>query len=406
MKKITFNDFQRCFFDMLYIWRKEFLRIMRDPGVLVIFFAATLLYPLLYGMIYKHEVVRDIPAAVVDLSYSSLSRRYIRSLDATPELKVSNKCHDLEEAKSLFYKHEIHTIILIPEDFDDQIIQGKQTHVSAYFDMSSFLYYKNAVSAVSFATKDAGAEIQWTNLVNSGLTEQQATLAAAPFRYEGIALFNQGGGFASFLLPAVLILILYQTMMLGINMMSGMDWERNNLKALVPMNSRYHGTIRIVLGKGLCYFTLYVVLTFYVLGFIPRLYNLPHIGHQFNLVLFMLPFLLSSIFLAMTLSVWMRNLESAFLLLLFLTMPLLFLAGASWPQTDIPLFWKIVSYFFPSTHGVQGYIRINTMDADLYEVGKEYLMLWLQTGVYFFTACWVYNRQIKKSVSKNATFSM
>ncbi len=398
MKQYTSYTFQKRFFDMLYIWRKEFIRIIRDPGAILIFFAATLLYPLLYGLIYKHEVVRDIPVAVIDWSNTSQSRGYVRALNATPELQIAYKCDNLEEAKALFYEHKVHAIVFIPTDFSRLIARGKQVHVSAYFDMSSFLYYKNAMSAVSFTNKEIGVEIQYANLVKSGMTEKQAEISIAPFRYEGIALFNSGGGFASFLLPAVLILILYQTMMLGINMMAGLDWEKNNLKMLVPLNNRYHGTIRIVLGKGLCYFTLYTVLTFYVLGFIPHLFNLPHIGSQLTLVLFMLPFLLSSIFLAMSLSGWMRNMESAFLLLLFSTMPLLFLAGASWPQTDIPWFWKIVSYLFPSTHGVQGYIRINTMSANLYEVGKEYLILWLQTGVYFFTACWVYDRQIKKTI--------
>ncbi len=395
--KYTFN---KHLIDTFNVWKQEFLHIFREPGVLIIFFAATLLYPILYGVIYNNEVLKNIPVAVVDLSHSSLSREYVRALDATPELNISNKCHSLEEAKALFYQHKVHGIVLIPEEFGDNITKGRQARVLGYFDMSSFLYYKTVMTAVSMVSKELGAQIQYSNLVNSGLTEQQAKMAVTPLPYEGKPLFNSGGGFASFLLPGVFILILYQTLMLGINMLAGVDWEDNRIRRLIPVYQQRLGTLGIVFGKGLCYFTLYAVFSFFVLGFVPNFFNLPHIGNSLDLMLFMIPFLLSTIFLAMTLSLFMRNMESAFLLLLFSTMPLLFLAGASWPQTNIPEFWKFVSYLFPSTHGIQGYIRINTMAANLNEVSKEYFILWLETGIYFLTACWVYRRLLRK-VDKN-----
>lgn len=394
MEKYTFL---RRLLDVFYIWKQEFLYIFRETGVLIIFFAATLLYPLLYGVIYKNEVLRDIPIAVVDMSKKSLSRQYVRTLDATPELNIAYKSHSLEEAKLLFYEQKVHGIVVVSDDFDANITQGKQAHVSAYFDMSSFLYYKTMMTAVSYVSKDLGAEIQYMNLINSGLTDQEARATINPLPYNSVPLFNHGGGFSSFLLPAVFILILYQTLMLGVNMLSGVYWEENKYKSLIPLNERYHGTLRIVFGKALCYFTLYAVLTFYMLGFVPYIFNLPHVGSAGTLVVFMIPFLLATIFLAMTFSVIMRNMESAFLLLLFMTLPLLFMAGVSWPQSNIPVVWKFVSYLFPSTHGIQGYVRINTMGANLNEVGFEYFMLWLQVGVYFLTACLSYNRQIRLS---------
>ncbi len=390
---------KRPLFDLFYIWKKEYLHILRSPSVLIIFFVATLLYPLLYGTIYKNEVLRDVPMAVVDLSESSLSRTYIRDLDATSELRFNYKCHSLNEAKDLFYKNQVHGILVISSEFANQINKGQQTFVSAYLDMSSFVYYKTIMTSVSLVSKSFGTTIQYANLVSGGLTEQQALATVNPIPYHGISLFNSGGGFSSFLLPGIFVLILYQTLMLGINVLAGNDWEENVYRKFLPMINRYHGSLRIVFGKSLCYFSLYAVLAFYVLGFLPLLFNLPHIGSPGTLALFVIPFLLSTIFLAMTLSVCMRNLESAFLLLLFSTLPLLFLAGASWPQTNIPAFWKVVSYLFPSTHGIQGYIRINTMAANLSEVSKEYFILWLETGIYFLTAWAAYRWMWRTSLS-------
>ncbi|MCL1943894.1 MAG: ABC transporter permease [Candidatus Azobacteroides sp.] len=394
------NIFKQRLMSVFHIWKQEYLNIMREPGVLIIFFAATLLYPLLYGIIYGNEVLREIPVAVIDMSQSSMSRKYIQALDATPELYVAFKPQSLKEAEELFYRHQIHGIIFISSDFDKNIYRGTQSFVSVYLDMSSFLYYKATLTAVSIVSREVGAQIQYQNLLSTGLTTQQAAVSVNPLPCEGMSIFNGGGGFGSFLLPAVFILIFYQTLILGINMLAGVYWEENRYKNLIIHQNRRFGTLDIVFGKGFCYFSLYMVLAFYLTGLIPRIYNLPHIGNGWTLFLFMIPFLLSTTFLAMTISIFMRNMESAFLLLLFSTLPLLFLAGASWPQSGIPAFWKAVSYLFPSTHGIQGYIRINTMNAGLNEVAKEYFILWLETGVYFLTACLVYDRLIKKSRAK------
>jgi ABC-2 type transport system permease protein len=82
-----------------------------------------------------------------------------------------------------------------------------------------------------------------------------------------------------------------------------------------------------------------------------------------------------------------RERDTGIVTCIFFSVVLLFLSGAVWPACNMPRFWRIFSYLFPSTHGIQGYIRINTMGATLQQVKFEYLMLWLQTALYFATSC-------------------
>lgn len=81
----------------------------------------------------------------------------------------------------------------------------------------------------------------------------------------------------------------------------------------------------------------------------------------------------------------------------FTSVPLLFISGISWPGTAIPKFWEVISWLFPSTFGINGFVRINNMGATLTDVLTEYRILWIQTGVYFLTTCIVYRRQITLS---------
>ena len=70
---------------------------------------------------------------------------------------------------------------------------------------------------------------------------------------------------------------------------------------------------------------------------------------------------------------------------------------AACAKNAIPKFWEVVSWLFPSTFGINGFVRINNMGATLTDVLTEYRVLWIQTGVYFLTTCIVYRRQITLS---------
>ncbi len=396
MKDIKFKDkIAQGINDLFYIWKREFQTTFRDQGVLIFFILVPLGYPLLYSFIYDNEVVREVPAVVVDDSHSSLSREYLRKVDATPDIQIVAYCADMEEAKQMLKNRLAYGIIYIPSDFSDNIAKGKQTQVSIYCDMSGLLYYKSMLIANTAVSLDMNKDIKIARSGNT--TERQDEITGYPIEYEEISIFNPTAGFAAFLIPAVLVLIIQQTLLLGIGLAAGTARENNRFKDLVPINRHYNGTLRIVLGKGLSYFLVYVLVSFYVLHIVPRLFSLNQIGQPGSLVLFVASYLAACIFFAMTTSIAIRNRETCMLIFVFTSVPLLFISGISWPGAAIPPFWKYVSYIFPSTFGINGFVKINNMGATLSEVAFEYKALWIQAGVYFLTTCWVYRWQILMS---------
>jgi len=258
------------FINTLRIWMREYQLIFSDVGVMVIIFVVPLIYPLLYSFIYYPEVVRDLPIAVVDLSYSTDSRQFTRDLDATPDLKVATNSISMAEAISMFKNREIRGIVQIPETFSKDIAMNRQTIISAYADMEFFLYYKALMTGVNFVALETGNQIQIKNLVNTGLTEQQAQITAEPVKLVDNSMANQAGGFASYGIPAALILIIQQTLIIAIGILAGTARERHVFGTLVTTNRRKMGTLRLVVGKGAAYFTIYAMLSIYILGMIPQ----------------------------------------------------------------------------------------------------------------------------------------
>lgn len=382
---------------VFYICQKELKAVFKDQGVLIFFLLVPLAYPLLYAFIYTGEVVREVPAAVVDMNKSTLSREFIRKVDATPDVKIQSHCADMEEAKLLLKESKVYGVIYIPESFSSDINKGIQTQVTLYCDMSGMLYYKAILTASTEVSLKMNKAIKVKRAGNT--TDRQDEISATPITYEAVNLFNPQAGYASFLLPAVLILIIQQTLLLGVGLSAGTARENNRFRDLVPLSRQYQGTLRIVLGKSSAYFIIYAIVSAYILCVVPKIFSLVQIAQAGTLAAFILPYVLSCIFFAMTCSIFIHHREACMMIYVFTSVPLLFISGVSWPGSAIPAFWRVISWMFPSTFGINGYIAINSMGATLDQVLPEFRALWIQTGVYFLTTCIVYRRQIMLSRS-------
>lgn len=394
--KRDLQENRKAWVDMFYILRKELYGIFTDKGTLIIFFIATLIYPLVCGYVYNRELLRDAPIAVVDMSHSSMSRKYIRMLDATPEVQVAYECTSMEEAKQLQKFGKAHGIIYIPKDFYTNICTGRQTTVSVYADVTSFFWYRGINLANSYVSRTMGYTIEATNLIAHGMGYDDAMRSIRPFIPQEQLLY-QLGGYPSFMLPIILIILLQQTILIGIGILAGKTTERNRSHNITPNNIHYRGVFRIIFGRLLAVFITYAPIVVYVLIIIPKYFNIPQLmGSPFDVLIFVIPFLLASILLGMTCSVFFHHRENAIPFFIFMSIPILLMSGLSWPREVMPAFWRYFSYIFPSTSAANGFIRINSMGANLLQVSSEHFFLWMQVGFYFITTFVVYYWKLNK----------
>ena len=382
--------------DMSIIWANEMKMTVKDEAVLIFFLLASTIYPFLYSWIYNNEVVREVPVAVVDYSHSAESRKFIRLCNASPDVKVAYHCTSLTEAKDLVGRQKAKGVLYFPSDFDTNICRGEQAHVSVFCDMSLMLTYKAIYQTVQAVSSQMGSEIQLAS--STGFTDRDDEATVRPLEFDEVSIFNPTGGYGSFLLPAVLILVIQQTLLLGIGLAAGTNRENNRYGELIPIDQHYRGLFRIVMGKALCYFMIYALVAAYLTMILPYLFHFPLLGSLRSLVGLMVPYILACIFFGITLSCLVRYRENVMLLVVVTSLPFLFLSGISWPSEGIPAFWKGISWLLPSTFGVKGYIAVNSMGATLQDISQEYFALWAQSLIYFFTSCLFYKVQIDRAI--------
>ena len=371
-----------------FVFPHELKRIFTDPGVVVIFIVATLAYPLLYKAIYWNEQITNVPVAVVDLSQSAESRTFLHHWNASPDIRLTHTCNSIAEAEQLLREQKVHGIVYFPRDFASQLADPLgQAHISLYCDMSSFLYMKAIYLSCNQVMLESMRNIQIDRYESMGYGREFSWALVQDAPYTETALYNPTGGYGSFLIPAVLVLILHQTLLFGICMLAGTARDDDEVLYRVLGKGRVAGVLRLILGRAAAYFTIYYALAAILLGLLPRLFDIPHIGDIGDILRFIVPYILACIFFSMTVSVFIRNRESGLVLLISTSLIFLFMAGISWPKEMMPAAWRYLSYFIPYTWGAHGFIHINSMGATLWSTRNEYISLWILSGGYFLATC-------------------
>lgn len=375
------------------VFRREFSLTVKDVGVLLFFLALPLLYPIAYTLIYNTEVVTKIHIAVVDHDRTAESRHLTQLMDASPAIDIRYSCANLEEAKQLFAEGDVFGILEIPSDYSQTIGRGEQAHVPFYAETSLLLRYRAFISALSDIQLTLAEEITQAKLDATGVSALR--LSGLPVESHNNFLGDPGQGFASFVMPGIVILILQQSMVLGICMLGGTsrDRRRRSPDLLDPYQINDASVTATIIGKALCYVAIYIPMCLYVVRCIPEIFSLPHQGDPVDYLLFLVPFLFASAMFGLTLQGFCTERESGFLAIVFTSVVFLFLSGLTWPRYAMNGFYIWLGNLVPTTWGVEGFIRINSNGATLADNSGPYIWLWVLTGFYFIMACWVIMRQ-------------
>ncbi|MCH5347127.1 MAG: ABC transporter permease [Muribaculaceae bacterium] len=369
------------------VWKREFNLVFHDAGVLIFFLFLPTLYPVIYTLIYNPEVVTNLPVVVVDKCGTARSREFTRDVNATQAIEVAGFATSLAEAREAMNEHRVYAIMEIPADFDKQIGRGEQATVPVYYDMSLLLRYRTMLMALADIQIAEGAKFRAETIDNLGLPAEGVSAASgAPINSESLFLGDPTQGFASFVIPGILVLILQQSLILGAAMLAGGSAERRRLNGGIdPMIVDAPPTATLF-GKTFCYLVIYLPLMLYLFHGVPTMFNLPHVGHLGQYMLFMLPLVLASSLLGIVLGIFVTERENSLMIIVFTSVIFLFLSGLTWPRYGMSPFWRAVGDLVPATWGIEGFIRMNSNGATLGQEARPYLWLWCLTGLYFVIA--------------------
>lgn len=361
--------------------KQEFKHIFRDEAVVIFFVVLAIVYPPLYSLIYNPEVVRDEAVAVVDDSHSELSRRFVRDLDASPDVKVAAYAHDMEEARELMATKKCYGILYFPADFETEVMRGNQGHVSLYCDMSVMMRYKAMLTALTNVQMETCSRLQGNKSFNiisldGGLVDSRQ-----------VPLGNTAMGIASAVLPFILVYVLQQGMIMGIAMLhAGSMGRRRRGRGIDRLDEVKATPGAMLMGKTLVHLFYYLLPAIFALHIVPIIFKFPMNGNFLEIAMIMFPFLIASSLFGQIIRVFVNNREGVFLILAFTSVIFVFLTGVSWPHYQIAPYWDVLSKMIPAYWASTAYVQMQVGGASLSQMSDFYIALWGLVVLYFIVA--------------------
>ena len=337
------------------LWLTSLAGILRDKGAVLLLFGAPVLYGFFYPWFYSQEVVQRVPVAVVVQDNSSLARQMLRFAQASPRIDPQLVTADEGEARAAVLRGEVMGYALLPRDLKRDVIRRANVVVPVYANGAYPLVSKQVQYgfAEAFGTVSAGVEIK--RLQAGGQSAPQAAVSRSPVNVQAVALFNPTEGYGSFVVAAVAVLILQQTLLMGSAMLVG-TWREQGQDGVGTSQWLARMLALCVPGwlAGLFYF-----------GWIFIWQDFPHGGNSLGALALLACFVPAVVGCACLLGWWLAERERALQIVLFTSIPLAFLGGFTWPVEALPEPLQWLRWISPSTAGIQASLRFNQLGAPL-----------------------------------------
>ena len=383
--------------DIFKIISHEFKVIGTNIPILIVLILGNVGYGFLYNLLYNTNVYRNAPIAVVDMSQSDISRHFIDYIDATQQVDVVAKTQDFHQAKQMLLEREIVGFLYIPVELKSEIMRGNQVECTIYGSTLSFLDYLDISEAVNFASLEINSEllpemIKSLNMIDVVLlaNDKAVNVVSEP-------LYNSSEGYGTYLIPPVMVIIIFQTMMLTMAMRMGDEDNKTTRQRDNKSSVKLHHSITsslhnytIVFGRAFANVMIYIVFSVFFLGLLPLIFHLPHLGNYIDIMIMMIPYLFASAFFCLCLKPFFTDGDMPLFIIVFMSVPLVFLTGISYPLELMPWHWKIFHYLIPTAPATLAFVKLDCMGGDLTNIRPEMITLWIQCVCYFLlsTAIW------------------
>ncbi|MDN2481553.1 ABC transporter permease [Vibrio agarivorans] len=350
--------------------KRELFALLTNPVVVITVFGGVVFYSFLYPLPYAQQTPLQQKIAVVNLDNSQVSMKLERMIDATPQVQVVKRVYTLAEAQQTFKQGDISGFIVIPTHFQKDLLLGKSPVLSYAGDASYFLVYGTVVEGLAQASGTLGAEVKIAQILSSG-----EPIALASEQYSAVKsnlkpTFNPRMGYVDYVIPAVFVLILQQTLVMAAGLMVG---TQKGQSGYWDNLSRF----KLLTARTLILVGIYYLLSMYYFGASFEMHGVSTIASMGDILSMLLPFLIACCLVGYTLGYWLPRRELVTVLVLISSMPLVFLAGFIWPVEMIPtpLLWA--ADLFPSTVAIKAFLSLNQMGASWQQVSQHYTHLWL-----------------------------
>lgn len=326
------------------VMRKEFIHILRDPRTLAVVIVLPVLMLILYGYAINLDV-RHLRTAILDEDKTSISRKFIRSLQHNEYFDIVRYLDRPGQIDTLFARSEAKLVFVIPRGFGRDVAFGRSTQVQALIDGSDSTTATIAQSYVSGFIQMVSIDYVRQYARRAGLPAERL---AVPIDFQPRVWYNPEMKSTHFIVPGLIAVILMQISALLTSLTIVRERERGTIEQLVVSPVMPH---ELMIGKIVPYVIIAFVDVLLVLASGRLLFGVPLRGSAVLLLLHSAVFLFASMGIGLLISVAARTQLVAFIAAMLGTMlPSVLLSGFMFPISAMPQALQYLTYLIPARY--------------------------------------------------------
>jgi len=318
---------------------KEFIQMRRDRLTFAMMIGVPLMQLVLFGYAINTDP-KHLPAALVVADQSAFARSVVRALENSGYFEVVRQATSEAEADGLLARGDVQFVISIPEDFERELLRGRQPAVLVEADATDPVATGNALAAL--------AGLNRTALMHD-LKGPLAGLAGGEpaFELRVHRRYNPEGASAYNIVPGLIGTILTMTMVMMTAIAVTRERERGTMENLLAMPVR---PFEVMLGK---------IVPFVVVGYVQvavillagvGMFGVPVLGSIWLLSLAVVLFIAANLAVGFAFSTMADNQLQAMQMTFFFFLPSLLLSGFLFPFRGMPEWAQVIGSVFPLTH--------------------------------------------------------
>ena len=342
--------------------------LISDKGAILVLLIAPILYAFFYPLPYKTEQIVDLPLGVVDLDRTSHSRELLRLWESTPELKVHEFANSSDALKAMA-EGRIIGWAFIPQGWQSGLYLREGVVVQVGTSGVNVLAGSQLLSAVQSATQAFNQRIKVERLSDLGLSADTIDMARQPVTLGSVPLYNPSQGYGSYVVPAVLVMIIQQSLWIGQALILGRRAEQG------ATWQRWQEAVADWLLFSLIAFWNCLFAFVWVLNW----QGYPAVGQWLPLLVFSGLFSACIAAFGLLLASFFHYREQGLQWMLVMAVPLFFMSGYPLPVEALPSALQELRWLVPSTAGINGFLAINQMGAGFASLAAPTLWLTVLT---------------------------
>lgn len=334
----------------------ETKRLFRSPKRMMMTLGLPLMVFGFFGYLFREDTPKDLPVVVTDYDQSAMSRQLVRFLDATTIMRVSGQVQSPSEASTLLKRADAYAYIVIPKDFEKDVLQSKTTKAICYTN-GNYLVPSSFIQSAfvsTVGTFSAGINLNKRTKKNTPQAKALAEVQAVKVDHHG--LYNPYKNY-NYFLNLALIPMLFQMVVMTMSIFAlGHMFKHRQAKHYLRMSGgSYFG---LLMGKLLPYtgmfFFLGLMMNLYLFNFI----GIPYRGNIWTMALIVFSLIIINQSMAVFFVSMLKDLRSALAYGGALAGVAFSFSGYTFPIESMPEQIQYLTRIFPFTHFLQNYVHI------------------------------------------------